>query len=397
MTELGRMKIHKFTTEPEEMILRFLDVLEPVLLDYCFRRHEETRRNMDATAAAASAPGPAGAHIVPVSVTLSSMINELCDEAKTYHEAFKTTFAASAHLRQSKPALGYNNGNGKRENKDNTGKPKVVCTKCSKLHKGSRDQCFYTHPNLAPENWADKNRNKIAAAKKWKKDNKKGSSANTFSSSETPITFAATGLDIYISDQLGDCDFAVRCVSSIYDHSDVYEELTDAANDTPYQPLHHVLVTVTEELVSKVTGATYQSRVIVDSGSDCHVCNGKTKFITLRPTTDASGIRTGASIALVQGIGTIEMTVALSNSSICTIRIEDVVYCQTFFVTVISHNLLRNKVVHYHGWKEKLLCHPNDTEIAYCPHMDGIPNFLKTSSAEDAKNKVAMAGAHARR
>jgi hypothetical protein len=37
MTELGRMKIHKFTTEPEEMILRLLDALEPVLPDYCFR------------------------------------------------------------------------------------------------------------------------------------------------------------------------------------------------------------------------------------------------------------------------------------------------------------------------------------------------------------------------
>ncbi|KAF1938858.1 hypothetical protein EJ02DRAFT_409689, partial [Clathrospora elynae] len=250
---------------------------------------------MDATAAAAAATEPAGAHIVPV--TLNSMINELCDEAKMYHEAFKTTFAASAHLRQPKPASGNGNGNGnsKKENKDNTGKPKVACTECGKPHKGSGDQCFYTHPNLAPEGWADKNRDKIAAAKKWKKD-KKGSSANTFSSSETPITFAATGLDIHISNQLGNCDF----------------------------PLHHVLVTVTDKLISKVTGATYQSRVIVDSGSDCHVCNNKAKFISLRPTTDASSIRTGAGIAPVQGIGTIEMTVALSSGSVRTIRIEDV-------------------------------------------------------------------------
>ncbi|KAI1666495.1 hypothetical protein L13192_08739 [Pyrenophora tritici-repentis] len=392
MTELGRMKTHKFTTEPEEMVLRFLDALEPVLPDYCFRRREEIRRNMDATAAAAGSIGSAGAHIVPV--TLSSMINELCDEAKTYHEAFKTTFAASAYLRQPKPTSN-GNGNNKKDNKDNTGKPKIACDECGKLHKGSGFQCFYTHPNLAPEGWADKNRDKIAAAKKWKKD-KKGSTANTFSSN-TPVTFAATGLDIHIADQLGDCDFAMPCVASIYDHSNVYEELTNAVDDTPHQPLHHVLVTVTDELVSKVTSATYQSRVIVDSGSDCHVCNDKTKFITLRPTTDASGIRTGASIAPVQGIGTIEMTVALSNGSIRTIRIGDVVYCQTFFVTVISHDLLRNKGVFYHGWEEKLLRHPNDTEIAYCPHIDGIPNFLETSSAEDAKNMVAMAGAHARR
>ncbi|KAI2484857.1 Retrovirus pol polyprotein from transposon tnt 1-94 [Pyrenophora tritici-repentis] len=377
ITELGRIKTHKFTTKPKEIVLRFLDALEPVLPDYCFRRREEIRRNMDATAAAAGSMGSAGAHIVPV--TLSSIINELCDKAKTYHEAFKTTFAASAYLRQPKPTSN-GNGNNKKDNKDNTGKPKIACDECGKLHKGSGFQCFYTHPNLAPEGWADKNRDKIAAAKKWKKD-KKASTANTFSSN-TPVTFAATGLDIHIADQLGDCDFAMPCVASIYDHSN---------------PLHHVLVTVTDELVSKVTSATYQSRVIVDSGSDCHVCNDKTKFITLRPTTDASGIRTGAGIAPVQGIGTIEMTVALSNGSIRTIRIEDVVYCQTFFVTVISHDLLRNKGVFYHGWEEKLLRHPNDTEIAYCPHIDGIPNFLETSSAEDAKNIVAMAGAHARR
>ncbi|KAI2486669.1 hypothetical protein Ptr902_00802 [Pyrenophora tritici-repentis] len=178
ITELGRIKTHKFTTKPEEIVLRFLDALEPVLPDYCFRRREEIRRNMDATAAAAGLIGSAGAHIVPV--TLSSMINELCDEAKTYHEAFKTTFAASAYLRQSKPTSN-GNGNNKKDNKDNTGKPKVACDECGKLHKGSGVQCFYTHPNLAPEGWADKNRDKIVAAKKWKKD-KKGSCRSTMQS-----------------------------------------------------------------------------------------------------------------------------------------------------------------------------------------------------------------------
>ncbi|KAI1669650.1 hypothetical protein L13192_07109 [Pyrenophora tritici-repentis] len=116
-------------------LLRFLDALEPVLLDYCFRRRKEIRRNIDATAAAARSIGLAGAHIFPV--TLSSIINELCDKAKIYHEAFKTTFAASAYLRQPKPTSN-GNGNNKKDNKDNTSKPKIAYNECGKLHKGSR-------------------------------------------------------------------------------------------------------------------------------------------------------------------------------------------------------------------------------------------------------------------
>jgi hypothetical protein len=54
------------------------------------------------------------------------------------------------------------------------------------------------------------------------------------------------------------------------------------------------------------------------------------------------------------------------------------------FILVMSHSMLREKNLYYHGWDKKLYRNPDKREIAYTPKIDRIPTFLLANDEIEA-------------
>jgi transposase InsO family protein len=90
-------------------------------------------------------------------------------------------------------------------------------------------------------------------------------------------------------------------------------------------------------------------------------------------------INTGAGPITVSQKGTIKVKIMRSDGSTNCLTFSNVLYAPQMFVSVLSHSVLRQKNLWYHGYKHKLLYREQDgidAEVAYTPEINWIPTLL---------------------
>jgi hypothetical protein len=405
---LARMKEFKLQCPEEEQIFRFLGALEPAMPEYCRDRREDIRRDR--------------------TLVLQDLIREICDEARTYNDPFKSTYATAQMIRtktselrnsrttiatqqtpqqkKDKKAGGNNNSGG-----DKDKQPYTPCTECGSKHKSGSAQCYLAHPELATEAWRVKNADRIRTFK-----SKKTTAATHV---DAIISAVSLSTQMRIDHQLIDhrlidhraIDYSLgNPIDDFADTYEVYEEIySDRAIDQAINQdadrdvdraieLSAVTATVTDDLIQRAHDLDLRDHIILDTGSDSHVFNNRAKFVSLNLVSGASGIRTGAGMVPIEGVGTVKLSMAKADGSVQRVRLTDVVYCKSFFLNVISHSKLRSKGLFYHGWDQKIYIQDSNKkdihEVAYCPTINGIPHVLEASTTEQAAQALTFAGVY---
>ena len=87
---------------------------------------------------------------------------------------------------------------------------------------------------------------------------------------------------------------------------------------------------------------SYKYRFILNTSSTDHVCNNYSKFISFNNNLSYRAvITTGAGPIYINKKGTIQLTVATSDSSLHDIRFTNVLYALDMFVFVLSYSALK--------------------------------------------------------
>ncbi|KAF2726387.1 hypothetical protein EJ04DRAFT_571347 [Polyplosphaeria fusca] len=89
------------------------------------------------------------------------------------------------------------------------------------------------------------------------------------------------------------------------------------------------------------------------------------------------------------------MNIVQSDGSVLAVQFTDVLHSPSMFVSLISHSKLRAKGLYFHGKHQALLRETGDSEIAFCPEIDGVSNFLEADESTDAARKLAFAATYA--
>jgi hypothetical protein len=221
---------------------------------------------------------------------------------------------------------------------------RAYCNHCKHTHIGAGDNCYFTFPHKAPEAWRARNADKIK-------------------------TETSTG----------------TANVAIVTH-------TEPDVERAFETFSFAAVKLSADVLSQADRSDYKQRFIIDTGSSDHICNNYSKFISFNnnPSFHAV-IDTGAGPIIANCKGTIEITVLTSNSSLHRVQFTNVLYAPDMFVSVLSHSMLQEKNLYYHGWDEKLYRSPDKREIAYTPEINRIPTFLLTDNEIEAAQAFAFA------
>jgi hypothetical protein len=307
-----------------------------------------------------------------VTLSIDYMCNELNDEARRDDPIKSAAFGAKQNAgkennnnnntprggrsnrgRDSRRG-GHGGGSGSNDDQhitltdDKRSNSRAYCNHCKHTHIGAGDNCWFTFPHKATDDWRARNADKI-------KTKTSTSTAN-----------------IAIVTQTGPPDAT-----------------------TVFNTFSFAAVQLSPDVLSQASRSDYKKRFILDTGSSDHICNGYSKFISFGNDPNFHAvINTGAGPIIVTRKGTIEITVLTSNSSLHRIQFTNVLYAPDMFVSVMSHAMLREKHLYYHGWDEKLYKNPDNLEIAYTPEIDRIPTFLLANNEIEAAQAFAFAAAN---
>ena len=84
---------------------------------------------------------------------------------------------------------------------------------------------------------------------------------------------------------------------------------------------------------------------ILDSGSSIHIFNDRTRFRDLRPAPANTSVLTGGGNCLIEGYGTVDVTVKTDGDQDSTIELRDTAYCPSFQCNIASRRrFARNRV-----------------------------------------------------
>jgi hypothetical protein len=139
------------------------------------------------------------------------------------------------------------------------------------------------------------------------------------------------------------------------------------------------LVNLSAQVGSLASKDEFRTRLILDTGATDHLCNDASKFISFDPGSSHAVINTGAGPITVSQKGTIKVNIMRSDGSTNCLTFSNVLYAPQMFVSVLSHSVLRQKNLWYHGYEHKLLYREQngvDAEVAYTPEIDWIPTLL---------------------
>jgi hypothetical protein len=224
---------------------------------------------------------------------------------------------------------------------------RAYCKHCKHTHIGAGDHCWFTFPYKATDERQARNADKI----------------DTRASTDTANVAIATHTE--------------------HDVERAFDRFSFAA------------VKLSADVLSQAGRSDYKKRFILDTGSSDHICNDYSKFISFSHDPNFHAvIDTGAGPIVANRKGTIEITVLTSNGSLHRIQFTNVLYAPDMFVSVMSHSMLREKNLYYHGWDEKLYKDPDKRKIAYTPEIDRIPTFLLADNEIKAAQAFAFAAAN---
>ncbi|KAF2621926.1 hypothetical protein BU25DRAFT_307414, partial [Macroventuria anomochaeta] len=143
------------------------------------------------------------------------------------------------------------------------------CKHCDRTHYGGGDNCWYTFPEKATQEWRDKNADYI-------KTKKGGANA------------AAVKDNSYFQPHNGLMFFTAR-TTPVVDISNTVRELAGRGE--------------------------YQNRLILDTGATDHLCNDHSKFTSFDRGSYYAVINTGAGPITITQKGTIKVTVLRSDGT----------------------------------------------------------------------------------
>jgi hypothetical protein len=225
---------------------------------------------------------------------------------------------------------------------------KAYCKHCDFTHYGGGNNCWYTFPEKATDDWRRRNADKI----------KTKSRAN-----------AAT-----VKQQ------------EYYQLQSRFEHLNFFSPTTP-------IVNISDKVRNLAGRNEYQNRLILDTGATDHLCNDYNKFVSFDNGSYHAVINTGAGPITVTQKGTIKVNTVCSDGTILPVTFSNVLYAPQMFVSVLSHSMLRKKNLYYHGYDHKLYLRrgQHDSEVAYTPEVDKIPTFLLADDELQAAQSLAFA------
>ncbi|KAF1934607.1 hypothetical protein EJ02DRAFT_308366, partial [Clathrospora elynae] len=156
---------------------------------------------------------------------------------------------------------------------------KVHCKHCGFVHYGGGNNCWYTFPQKATEDWRRKNADKLRN-KKWN----------------------------------GTAAIAVQ--STLDDIEQSYQHLNFSTTTS--------VINISDQVRSLAGRDEYQKRLILDTGATDHLCNDYSKFINFNNGTYYAVINTGAGPMTVSRKGTIKVTVVCSDGSLQPVTFSNV-------------------------------------------------------------------------
>jgi hypothetical protein len=127
-------------------------------------------------------------------------------------------------------------------------------------------------------------------------------------------------------------------------------------------------------LEKAVQDATYKQRFCYNTAANRHVFNDRSKFTSLVHTNN-NNIHGSTSSTAAKGKGMVHMQVVKLDGGTEHLQLNNALYCPDFATNVISQVPFKRKRSWYHSGKDKLYTATN-SELAYLPEIDGIPNFL---------------------
>ena len=110
---------------------------------------------------------------------------------------------------------------------------------------------------------------------------------------------------------------------------------------------------------------------ILDSGSSIHIFNDRSRFRDFRPAPADSSVLTGGGNCLIEGYGTVDVTVQTDGDQQSTIELRDTAYCPSFQCNIASmRRFARNNVFFDQGkmileWKGTTLAKVHDLHDQY--------------------------------
>jgi hypothetical protein len=182
----------------------------------------------------------------------------------------------------------------------------------------------------------------------------------------------------------------------------IHEQDTDDANDDAYG--YHIFTTIATStsispsiLEKAVRDTTYKQRFCYDMAANRHVFNDRSKFTSLVYTNNNNhNIHGSTSSTTAKGEGTVHIQVVKLDGETEHLQLNNVLYCPDFATYVISQAPFKRKGSWYHSGKDRLYT-ATDSELAYLPEIDGIPNFLVVTAPSQAPAALCYASLHAYR
>jgi hypothetical protein len=146
-------------------------------------------------------------------------------------------------------------------------------------------------------------------------------------------------------------------------------------------------------LEKAVQDATYKQRFCYNTAANRHVFNDRSKFTSLVHTNN-NNIHGSTSSTAAKGKGMVHMQVVKLDGGTEHLQLNNALYCPDFATNVISQVPFKRKRSWYHSGKDKLYTATN-SELAYLPEIDGIPNFLVVTDPSQAPAVLRYASLHA--
>jgi hypothetical protein len=142
-----------------------------------------------------------------------------------------------------------------------------------------------------------------------------------------------------------------------------------------------------------VQDATYKQSFCHNTAANCHVFNDCSKFTSLVHTNN-NNIHSSTGSTTAKSKGTVHIQVVKSDGETEHLQLNNALYCPDFATNVISQVPFKRKGSWYHSGKDKLYT-ATDSELAYLPEIDGIPNCLVVTDLSQAPAALCYASLHA--
>ncbi|KAF2801235.1 uncharacterized protein BDZ99DRAFT_483879, partial [Mytilinidion resinicola] len=199
-----------------------------------------------------------------------TLITEICDESIAKNQ--EVVLAAAFKAPRAK-------ANTTKSNK---------CSECKRKHPGGPEKCWKTHPELRPEWWKDPAEQEVS---------KKANAA--------------------IVQKRDESDYSKFCMAAAAHTTNSYAGPTaDAANTA-----RTIDAGLSQKLMSFASDRTLRKTWILDTGSTVHICNDRTRFTTLKKSTNL--ITTGGADVKILGYGTVSLYVLRQDGTVMELEVSN--------------------------------------------------------------------------